>query len=407
MSSWRNPLLLLTGIGVSNIGGWVYLIALNLIVLNETGSPLAVALLYSLSPIATICSNVWAGSFIDRVNTRKLMIWLDLFRACGIALIPFLPSLVFVYIIAFIINMGSAIFQPTAMVYMTRLIPKEDRQRFNALRSFIHSCGTLIGPSIAGILFWLGTPYTAIHLNAFALFISAFIIQLLPNVDVMKKEAIGQNLTWEIIKNDFKMVKRFSKTSSYVVKIYLLFCGMTVFMTAIDSLESPFAKKVLLLEDAHYGFLLSLFGIGIILGSVINSVFTKRLAVWFLIGIGTPFIAVGYLVFYSAQSFYSAVLGVFLIGFAITFANTGFLTFYQNHVPVQMMGRFGSMFGVVEAVLIVGLTGLLGVAAEFTSIRLVGFIGSGGFLLLGILAYFLVTRKKRQGYFMEKGLIDK
>ncbi|WP_353626049.1 MFS transporter [Bacillus sp. JCM 19041] len=243
MSSRRNPLLLLSGIGISNIGGWVYLIALNLIILNETGSPLAVTLLYILGPIATICSNAWAGSFIDRVNTRKLMIGLDLFRACGIALIPFLPSLVLVYMIAFIINMGSAIFQPTAMVYMTKLIPKEDRQRFNALRSFINSCGSLIGPSIAGILFWLGTPYTAIHINALALFFSALIIQLLPNVDVMKKEAVGRSLTWETIKSDFKMVLRFSKVSSYVVRIYLLFCGTTIFMTAIDSLESPFAKR--------------------------------------------------------------------------------------------------------------------------------------------------------------------
>ncbi|WP_353626050.1 hypothetical protein [Bacillus sp. JCM 19041] len=98
-------------------------------------------------------------------------------------------------------------------------------------------------------------------------------------------------------------------------------------------------------------------------------------------------------------------MGVFLIGFATTFASTGFLTFYQNHVPVQMMGRFGSMFGIVEAVLIVGLTGLIGIAAEFISIRPVGLIGSGGFLLLGIWAFLLVTRKKRRGYFMEKAFV--
>lgn len=81
----------------------------------------------------------------------------------------FLPSLIYVYVLAFIINVGSAIFQPTSMVYMTKLIPEKDRQRFNALRSFINSCGSLIGPGIAGILFWMGTPYTAIHINAVAL----------------------------------------------------------------------------------------------------------------------------------------------------------------------------------------------------------------------------------------------
>ena len=96
MKNWKYSLLLLGGIGISNIGGWVYLIALNLIILNETGSPLAIALLYILGPIATICSNSWAGSLIDRINTRKFMIGLDISRALCIALIPVLPSLFYV-----------------------------------------------------------------------------------------------------------------------------------------------------------------------------------------------------------------------------------------------------------------------------------------------------------------------
>ena len=41
----NNPVLLLLGIGNSNLGAWVYLIALNLILLDITGSPLAVAIL--------------------------------------------------------------------------------------------------------------------------------------------------------------------------------------------------------------------------------------------------------------------------------------------------------------------------------------------------------------------------
>lgn len=85
---------------------------------------------------------------------------------------------------------------------MTKLIPEKDRQRFNALRSFINSCGSLIGPAIAGILFWLGTPYTAIHVNVVALLFSALIIMMLPNVDSKLKETEGQRFTWDMIKND-------------------------------------------------------------------------------------------------------------------------------------------------------------------------------------------------------------
>lgn len=69
---WKDPILLLFGIGISNVGQWIYLIALNLIVLDQTGSPLAVSILYILKPMAAIFTNGWAGSLIDRINQRYL-----------------------------------------------------------------------------------------------------------------------------------------------------------------------------------------------------------------------------------------------------------------------------------------------------------------------------------------------
>jgi len=177
-------------------------------------------------------------------------------------------------------------------------------------------------------------------------------------------------------------------------------------MTAIDSLEAAFAKGVLSISDTSYGFLLSVFGAGIIIGSIINSVFSKQLAVNFLIGLGTFFTSIGYIVYYSSSGFFSAAPGVFLMGFAVTFANTGYLTFYQNHVPVRMMGRFGSIFSVIEACFIVALTVLIGIAAELTSIRPVGLIGSIAFILLGLLALKAVSSAKRQEYFKKGASSD-
>jgi len=327
------------------------------------------------------------------------MMGIDVFRAVCIAVIPFLPSLFYIYVLAFVINIGSAIFQPTSMVYMTKLIPEENRQRFNALRSFINSCGSLIGPTIAGILFWLGTPNTAIYLNAVALLFSALIIKMLPNVEVSLENTEKERFTWDLVKNDVRFVFIFSKRNTFVTKIYLLFSGTTIFMTAIDSLEAAFAKSVLSISDTNYGFLLSVFGAGIIIGSIINSVYSKQLAVNILIGIGTIFTSIGYLVFYTSSGFYSAASGVFLIGLAVTFANTGYLTFYQNHVPVDMMGRFESLFSVIEASFIVAVTVLIGFAAELTSIRPVGLIVSFAFFLLGLLALKSVSGAKRQEYF--------
>ncbi len=58
-----------------------------------TVSPLAVSGLYIIKPLATLSTNFWAGSFIDRLNKRKLMVFLDIFRAVFIALLPFMSSI--------------------------------------------------------------------------------------------------------------------------------------------------------------------------------------------------------------------------------------------------------------------------------------------------------------------------
>ena len=378
---WKHPLLLLFGIGISNVGAWIYLIALNLIILDRTGSPLAVSILYILLPIATLLTNFWSGTFIDRLNKRNLMISLDLIRALLIFTLLFLDSLILIYLIVFIIHIANSMFEPTSMVYMTKLISETDRQRFNAMRNFIHSCGFILGPSIAGLLFIIGSPYLAIQMNSIALFLSAIIMLLLPNVERRKEDIPLEKMNLSFIYNDWKIILTFSKTNIYVTLVYVLFSIITVFMTALDSLEAAFATEVLSLSESTYGFLISIAGIGLIGGSLVNVVFAHQLKLHTLMGLGAFFTPIGYIIFAFSDDFIGASIGFFTLTFFLSFANTGFLTFYQSNVPVEVMGRFSSIFGILEAAFIILFTVTIGLSAELFEIRLVYIIGSFAFLV--------------------------
>ncbi|MBY7144862.1 MFS transporter [Virgibacillus sp. NKC19-3] len=399
MMKLKNPLLLLLGIGISNLDAWIYLIALNLIVLDLTGSPLAVSVLYILIPIATLCTNFWSGSFIDRLNKRNLMFFIDVIRALFIFLLSFIDSLVFIYVIVFIINMASSIFEPVSIVYMTKLIPKSGRHRFNALRNFINSSGFILGPSVAGFLFMIGSPYLAIQLNALALCLSAIIILMLPNLELRKENVVADKVSIKMIRKDLKEILRFSKSNIHMTFIYILFSGITVFMTALDSLETAFATEVLSLSESAYGFLVSVAGIGIITGSLTNALFTGRLKLNVLIGFGALFTPLGYLAFAFSQNFIWASIGFFTLTFALSFANTGFLTFYQNNVPVAIMGRFSSVLGMLEALLITLFTAAVGLFAELLEIRPIYIIGSFAFLILGFCLNLVVFDKSKSDYY--------
>ncbi|MCU5052604.1 MFS transporter [Bacillus cereus] len=377
LKDWKYPLLLLSGVGIANLGAWIYLIALNVLVYHMGGSALAVAALYVIKPLATLFTNAWSGSMIDRLNKRKLMIHLDIYRALFIAILPLLPSLWIVYVFVFFISMASAIYEPTAMTYMTKLIPVEQRQRFNSLRSLIGSGAFLIGPAIAGVLLIASTPEIAIYINAIAFLLSGFITLLLPNLD--KKEAsdtTSNTLSLTVLKKDWNTVINFSRKHVYVVCVYFLFQSMFVLATATDSLELSFAKEVLLLTDSEYGFLVSIAGAGFILGAITNTILSKKLAPSLLIGIGSLFIVIGYLIYAFSNVFLIAAIGFFILSFSMAYANTGFYTFYQNNIPVHMMGRIGSIYGLVIAIVTIFITILSGVATQFISIQLVVIVGS-------------------------------
>ncbi|MGX5439636.1 MFS transporter [Bacillus thuringiensis] len=403
LKDWKYPLLLLSGVGIANLGAWIYLIALNVLVYNMGGSALAVATLYVIKPLATLFINAWSGSMIDRLNKRKLMIHLDIYRALFIAILPLLPSLWIVYVFVFFISMASAIYEPTAMTYMTKLIPVEQRQRFNSLRTLIGSGASLIGPAVAGGLLIAGTPEFAIYMNAIAFLLSGFITLLLPNLD--KKEAsdtTSNTLSLTVLKKDWNTVINFSRKHVYVVCVYFLFQSIFVLATATDSLELSFAKEVLLLTDSEYGFLVSIAGAGFILGAITNTILSKKLAPSFLIGIGSLFIAIGYLIYAFSNIFLIAAIGFFILSFSMAYANTGFYTFYQNNVPVHIMGRIGSIYGLVIALVTIFITILSGVATQFISIQLVVIVGSLIMLFItSVLCVFTLLPSKSKVYHAE------
>lgn len=398
--AWKYPSILLCGIGISNFGAWVYFIALNLIVLDMTDSALAVAGLYIVKPMAAIFTNVWAGSVIDRINKRNLMVALDLFRAVFIALLPLTSSIWVIYSLVFVINMAGAMFVTTSRSYITKLIPIEQRKRFNSLRSLMDSGAFLIGPAIAGLLFLIGTPVIAIYINAAALLLSGIITLFMPNLEKERSlEQTSHYLSWTIMKKDWGIVMDFSRKFSYIMLIYFLFSCMVVMETAMDSQEAVFAKAVLLLSDSDYGFLVSIAGAGIIAGAIVNAIFINKIPISYLIGLGSLFVSIGYVIYALSNSFSMAAIGFFIIAFSLAFANTGFQTFYQNNIPVEIMGRVGSIFGLLEALLIIMTTAIVGVSAHFISIRFVVISGTMIMFAVSILLSILSMKASKSRYY--------
>lgn len=396
LEPWRYPVILLCSIGVSSIGEWIYFIALNLIVLNLTESAFAVSGLYIVRALSSLFTNFWSGSLIDRFNKKYLMIMLNFCQSLLIVILPCFSSLVWIYVLVFIITAAGSMYHPTSMTYITKLIPIEQRKRFNSLRSLLDSGAFLTGPAIAGFLFTLGTPNMAIYLNAIALFLSACITIKMPNVEIHEQlgfvHSTEKTSFSKILLHDWKLVIHFSLKNTYIMTVYLLFSATIVLMTATDSLEAAFATQVLALSEGEYGVLVSIAGVGVLIGSLTNSVVVEKVSTAWLIGMGSVVTALGYLLFTSSYTFFIAALGCFFLSFAMAFANTGFYTFYQNNIPTESMGRIGSIYGFFEALSIIILTAVFGITAEIVSIRFVVLCASIVMLIVATVLFILNVR---------------
>ncbi|NYV64846.1 MFS transporter [Bacillus sp. Gen3] len=375
MNIWKKTILLLSGIGISYLGNWIYLIALNLSILELTGSAAAVAGLYIIRPIAVLLTNTWAGSVIDRVNKRYLMIAIDLIRGVLVFCIPFIGSLWIIYTILLMINIVGSFFGPSSSVYITKLIPRDNRKRFNSIMSMTNSGAFLLGPAIAGILIMHVGTELCIIINAVTFLVCAFFIYLLPNVDEKSNNSQLQ-IHWKMIMKDWIIVKNFALKARNFIIIYLLFQLALLIGFSLDSQEVTFIKQNIKLSDRDYGIIVSITGIGSLTGAAVAAILAKKLQLKLYLGVGMLLTSVGYVGFYSSYNFLTATLAFIFLGFFMAFANAGYATFFQNNVPIEIMGRFSSIADMFQGVVQIGLTLLLGLFAEWFTLQLVCLIFS-------------------------------
>lgn len=391
MGFTKHYILLLSGLGFSNLGNWIYLIALNLSVWHLTHSPAAVAGIYMVGPTARILSNFFAGSIIDRHEKRRLMILSDLARGLIVCVMPFANSIWLVYSLVFFANIAGSFFGPSSTYLITKLVKDEERQRFNAINSTLSSGSFMIGPALGGGIIALSNTSVAMWINGLTFFVCACAIAFLPNVKNEVVEERGR-LTFRMIRRDFSQVWAYSQKNSKLRTFLAIYTTALMIAFALDSQEMTFLKVVLQTTDTTYGMVVSVAGVGAILGGICATVLVHKVSLLTYIGAGFSLTMVCYTLFYSSHVLWLAIASFVGLGFFMAFSNTGYATFYQKTIPPYLMGRFGSSLNLLQSVAQILFTLAIGAFAEWYSVQSITVVFSAGALLLALSLYFYILR---------------
>lgn len=382
--------LLLGGLGFSNLGNWIYLIALNLAVWQLTHSPAAVAGIYIAGPIARIFSNFFVGSIIDRYDKKRLMVYSDIVRGFIVSIMPFSPSIWGIYSFIFLANIASSFFGPSSTYVITKLVKDEDKLRFNAVNSTLSYGSFMIGPALAGGIIAISNTGVAMWVNALTFFVCAWAIASLPNIDNEVTERRSR-LSFSVIRDDFSQVWSYIRKKPKLLTFFAVYITTLMVAFALDSQEMTFLKDVLHTTDTTYGIVVSVAGIGAILGGLCATAMVKKLSLQTYIGAGFSLTMLSYLLFYASNVLWLAIISFITLGFFMAFSNTGYATMFQKTIPPGLMGRFGSSLDLLQSIAQIILTFVLGILAEWFSLQMVTVFFSSLALILAVYLYFYIA----------------
>ncbi|HEY2521592.1 MAG TPA: MFS transporter [Streptosporangiaceae bacterium] len=175
---------LLGGLAVSQLGDWLYNLALVTLVYSRTHSALWAGVTTAARVVPIVALGPLGGAIADRFDRRRLMIACDLIRlalmlALALMAVAHLPVLL-APVIAAAATVASGPYLACASAVTPRLVPDTDLPGANAARSAVGAIGIIAGPALGGVLLLLGSPALAFVVNAATFGLSALAVLAIP-----------------------------------------------------------------------------------------------------------------------------------------------------------------------------------------------------------------------------------
>lgn len=294
MPDFRN---LFWGQAVSALGDWVGTLAF--IVAADTLSnhdPFAITAVLVLRLLPTIFATPIGGVLSDRFDRKKIMIYSDLVRFGVLVLIAFIPNLIALYVAAFVHEAFSMVFLPARDASLPNVVPPERLEPANAMVMGSSFAGIpLSGPIYGAIAFlalhfptwiptehrWRANPWALTLLfDALTFLVSAALIRrmTIPPRRVTPEESEDNFI--ESLREGVGYIRRRPLLRGLAVAVSLGLLGGGV----LFALGIRYIKDTLGGGDVAFGWLMGLFGVGMVLGFVGSQVKTTRGALWLIRG---------------------------------------------------------------------------------------------------------------------------
>jgi predicted MFS family arabinose efflux permease len=387
---YRDFRLMWIGACTSSIGTWMQIVAQGWLIYRLSHSAFLLALDQFLAGIPIFLFTLIGGVVADRMERRKILLmsqWLQMASAATLTLLVIL-GLTHVWPIlclSFVSGFAQAFGGPAYSALIPTLVDREDMPNAIALNSIQFNLAVTLGPALAGItLAKLGEKW-CFGLNAVSFL--APIISLLIITSRFQPVKSSESIVTSL-KQGIRFVRQQGAMEALIVLAFL----MTFLSMPMRTYIPVFVKDIFQRGPETYGNLLSLMGVGSILGSLgmaaLGNFSNKgRFALLMLICLGA-----GITVFSLSHSLRLDYVTLVVVGASMMAVFATVISLVQLIVTNEMRGRVMSVYncafrgGMPLGNLVSGwLVPPLGAPIV---------LAANGFLLVLVALYFMVIQKR-------------
>ena len=327
---------LFLGRTTSLVGDGMAPIAIAFAVLDLTGSTTDLGLVFTAHAVVMIALLLVGGVVGDRVSPRIAMLGADVTRAVSTLLLAglLLTGVAEIWQLALLYAIdgaATAFFNPASTAIVPQVVPGPRLQEANALLNISRHGGKVVGPALAGVLLALGSPGTALAVNAATFAVSA---ACLLGVHAPKLRLTEEPAFFSELRHGWH--EFFSR--KWMVAIVISAAISNGIFFPLFQVLGPVVSNESLHGSSSWALIMALFGAGGLLGAV--GALSLRPRRPLLVGEGLIcLIAIPALLLAIPASTAVIAIGAFVSAATVGFGEVLYDTVVAQHVPAESLSR--------------------------------------------------------------------
>jgi len=337
----RNYRLFWTGNFISNLGTWMYQVALGWLVLELTNSPLRLGVVGFAQYAPALIFSLPAGVLADRVNRRKFLLGTHsamLLATLTLAVLVTLGIITYkeILAVAFLLGTAQALNAPSYHAMVQDTSSKEDVLNAVAMNSIQYNISRFLGPAIAGILVSTIGLAICFYINSFS-FLAPIVTLSLLHYQAGVQASEGSVL--ERLGEGFGYIWR----HRHILLLVSLVIMVSLFGLPYLIFLPVFARDILGVGARGLGYMVSASGVGALLGALVLASWPPERRRGPLVLSAALLFFAGVLLLALSQNFYLSLGALLVVGGAMVCSVATVNSLIQTLVPDAVRGRVLSM----------------------------------------------------------------